>query len=146
MRLLIISSSQRQISDPNTPIPALERYDGFVFRILRRLKREGQFPNDLDVLIVSSKFGLLSLEDKISYPDQLMTFEVARQHRSDYLNKLKSKFGEKKYSEIFVNLGAIYAQSIRGFNQFTDARVIYASGGLGKRAKQIRQWILSTPT
>lgn len=99
-------------------------------------------PKDLEILIVSARFGLIGLEEKIPYVDQIMTFENAQKLRKGFLGKLKAKFDHRKYSEIFVNLGAVYAESIKGFENFVDAKVTYASGTLGKRVKQMTQWIL----
>lgn len=141
MRLLIISSSEKQKGDPVSPVPAIERYDGLIFQVIKKLNREEHFPKDIEVLIVFSKYGLLGPEDKIPYPDELMTFKAAKQHRSNFLQKLKSELQQKKYSENFVNLGSIYLKSIEGFEEFTNAKVVYASGRLGQRAKQTRQWI-----
>lgn len=127
---------------PSTPIPALERYHGIAIGVIRKLKEQGKLPKDLEILIVSAEFGLIDPEEEIPYVDQIMTNESAKELQESFLEKLKSKFGRVKYSEIFVNLGAMYAQSIKGFEKIVDAQVTYASGTLGKRAKQMKQWIL----
>ena len=46
--LLIVTCSQRKRSDPEL-LPALERYDGIFFRIIRKARREGNWPDNLDV-------------------------------------------------------------------------------------------------
>jgi len=128
--------------EPATPIPALERYHGIACGVIKKLVKQRELPKDLEVLIVSSKFGLIHPEEKIAYVDEIMTYESAEKLRKGFLDKLKAKFNRAKYSEIFVNLGAVYAKSIEGFEEFVDAKVSYASGTLGKRAKQMKQWIL----
>lgn len=42
MRLLIISSSKTQAKEPPTPMPALERYRGFAFKVIKKLRKEGK--------------------------------------------------------------------------------------------------------
>jgi cytoplasmic iron level regulating protein YaaA (DUF328/UPF0246 family) len=63
-RLLILACSARKRLD-RSALPAIERYDGVNFRILKKLQREHAFPHDLDVLILSAKYGLLSPETPI---------------------------------------------------------------------------------
>ena len=64
MRIIILSCSNLKISF-STPRPALEVYDGPYFKTIRKLKREGRFPDNVTVLIISAEYGLLRLEDKI---------------------------------------------------------------------------------
>ena len=49
--LLIISCSERKVETPET-LAAIERYDGPVYRTLRKARREGRIPKKLDVLII----------------------------------------------------------------------------------------------
>lgn len=142
MRLLIISSSKAQASVPAIPIEALERYRGLAFGVIRKLRGKGKLPKDLEIMIVSARFGLIGPEEKIPYVDQIMTYKSANELRKGFHEKLKAKFDRVKFSDIFVNLGAVYEKSIEGFEKFVDAKVTYASGTLGKRAKQMKQWIL----
>src|SRR5262245_4306372 len=44
--LLIMACSQRKRSEPNL-LPAIERYDGVHFRVLRKAQREGYWPANL---------------------------------------------------------------------------------------------------
>jgi hypothetical protein len=48
-RLLILACSARKRLDKSA-LPAIERYDSVNFRILKKLQREQNFPNDLNVL------------------------------------------------------------------------------------------------
>lgn len=44
--------------------------------------------------------------------------------------------------QIFVNLGSAYLKAVQGIEEFTEGKIIYASGRLGERAKQMKEWIL----
>ena len=113
-----------------------------MFRILKKLRREKRLPTDLDIIIISSKFGLLKPEDKIPYLDHAMTFLQARELKNKFLDELGKLLKKKSYSEIFINLGASYLESIRGIEKLTNARVIYAKGRMGEKARHMKNWIL----
>ena len=81
--LLIISCSGRKIKTLGR-MPAIERYDGQSYRIIRKAIREGCFPANLDILIISAKFGLLAWDAKIEDYDQLMSKEQAQKLRPVY--------------------------------------------------------------
>ncbi len=49
-RLLVLACSARKRFEA-CALPAIERYDGVNFRILKKLQREQNFPNDLNELI-----------------------------------------------------------------------------------------------
>jgi hypothetical protein len=57
----------------------MERYDGVHFRVLRKAQREGYWPENLDMLILSAKYGLLDLDTVIEHYDLRMTSEQALQ-------------------------------------------------------------------
>jgi len=60
-RLLILSCSQRKRPDPGL-LPAIERYDGPVFQVVRRYLREQPAGSkQLDVFILSARYGLIPL-------------------------------------------------------------------------------------
>jgi len=44
---------------------------------------------------------------------------------------------------MFVNLGTIYAESIRGLSELTRTKLIYAHGRLGEGAHQMKIWIVT---
>ena len=69
--LLIISCSSRKINTLGS-MPAFERYDGQSYRIICKAIREGCFPTNLDILIISAKFGLLRWDEEIEDYDQLI--------------------------------------------------------------------------
>ncbi|PIO47426.1 MAG: hypothetical protein CMR00_10540 [[Chlorobium] sp. 445] len=54
-------------------LSAWKRYDGINFRVLKKLERKHAFPKNLDVLILSAKYGLVHPRTLIEYYDQKMT-------------------------------------------------------------------------
>jgi hypothetical protein len=55
--LLIVSCSQRKRPDPGL-LPALDRYDGGHFRILREAQREGYWPETMELLEQRSEMAV----------------------------------------------------------------------------------------
>lgn len=84
--MLILACSQRKRPDEEL-LPAVERYDGPAFRILRRFLRErpSQAP---DVLILSAEHGLIPHDLPIALYDRKMTPARARELRPLVLAKL----------------------------------------------------------
>ena len=84
--LLIISCSQRKIQTDKA-LPAIERYDGPTYRCLRKF-REAQtdkaFPNNLRILIISAKYGLIMPETEVRNYDMKMTAARAKKWHLTY--------------------------------------------------------------
>ena len=140
--LLIVGCSQRKRPDPGL-LPAIERYDGVNFRVLRKAQREGYWPKNLEVLIVSAKYGLISAESLIENYDQKMTRARALALRSEVGADLDFYFQKKLYSEVFVNLGKLYMITLalsKGLATL-DGRVRYATGGIGGKMSQMKKWL-----
>lgn len=149
-KLLIITESYRRKKLPKGLIPAIERYDGVFFRVLKSLERRNKLKN-VDILIVSATFGLLYPESKVPYyephrgafgslPRERISFEF----KKDVLSKLQKQLRQKEYLEIYVNVGKQYRELIEGFEKITDANIIYAEGpGIGPKAAHMKKWILS---
>ena len=141
--LLIVACSQRKRSDPGL-LPAIERYDGVHFRVLRKAQREGYWPTNLDVLIVSAKYGLLELKTAIEPYDLRMTLKQAMQIRPLVLPILAERIKSMTYAEVFLNVGKTYRVSLEGWNVglSSDTTIVYANGGIGQRARQMRNWLI----
>jgi hypothetical protein len=145
--LLIVTCSQRKRSNSEL-LPVLERYDGTFFRILRKARREGYWPDNLDVLIISAKYGLLELNTVIEKYDLRMTMVQAKQLKPVVAPLLNKRVTVLTYTEIFLNVGKTYYEAIEGWNTALphDTTVIYASGGIGQRAQQMRHWLIEKTT
>ena len=146
-KLVILTTSVRLDEETKEPIPALERYNGVYFRVLKKYLREGRF-RDTDILIVSEKYGLIWSDDKIPLYEihgkmgSLTLDEKAIEKlRQENLKKLEKILD--RYSEIYVNVGKEYMKLIKGFEKLASGRIIHAKGSLGAKATHMKQWILS---
>ena len=100
--LLIVACSQRKRVTPEV-LPALERYDGMYFRVLRKARRESYWPEKLDVLIVSAKYGLVAGDTPVAHYDVCMTREQATYLRPLVVAMLAERIASRTYTEIFLN-------------------------------------------
>ncbi len=155
-RLLIQSCSAQKRHDTGL-LPALERYDGPAFRLLRKAKAAGLM-TDVYLLIVSAEHGLIDEDRRIADYDRRMTveraIELAPQVSSDLLRWLQSdwKNAEPRCNDVFINLGAGYVpvlagvagQGFPGVGAWCDAHAIrfaFARGSIGDRLHQLKCWL-----
>lgn len=137
--LLLISCSQRKLDTPE-PIYAMYRYDGPTYQTLRKLRREGHFPLDLDVLIISARYGPLGLREPILHYDKKMTAKRADALRPFVQAHLKTIIEIQQYQQVFINLGKTYRRTLDGFHWGTTS-TIEASGGIGLKTQQMKAWL-----
>ena len=75
-RLLILSCSQRKRPDPGL-LPAIERYDGPAFRVLRKYRRSKDARLPL-TLVLSARYGLIQADQLLPGYDQVMNRRAAQ--------------------------------------------------------------------
>jgi len=82
--LLINSCSDKKNTHPGL-LPAIDRYTGAWYGVINKLKREGRFPDNLDILIISAKYGLIDSDKKIENYDRKMDSSRARERRDSVI-------------------------------------------------------------
>lgn len=139
-RAVLLACSQRKRSEAK-PLRALERYDGPLFRVLRKYAAAGaSIPT---TWILSAKYGLISGDDLVSFYDQRMTRERAERLRATITQALVEQFHDRRPDALFVAIGRDYAPAL------TDAwtvveqgtEVMRASGSIGGMSAQLRDWL-----
>src|SRR5205809_655479 len=76
-RLLVLSCSLKKRADPGV-LPAIERYDGPCFRVLRRYLR-GSPAAVPEVRLLSAEYGLLRPDELLPVYDRRMTASRSRE-------------------------------------------------------------------
>ncbi len=141
--LLIIACSQRKVSDAGL-LPAIARYDGGHFRVLRKAHRGNYLPENLDVLILSAKYGLIEPATPIDNYEQRMNHKRARELKAQVMQSLKAYARKITYSEVYVDLGQDYHLAVEGIEElFKGSQVIYADGRIGERLKRLKNWLVT---
>lgn len=139
--LLIISCSCRKMKTPGS-MPAFERYDGQFYRIIRKAIREDCFPANLDILIISAKFGLIAWDAEIEDYNQFMSKEQAHKLRPSIQENLESFLDGRDYEKLFINMGSTYRETLEGFEwkkHFSEK--IEAKGRIGEKSSQLKSWV-----
>jgi hypothetical protein len=143
--IMIISCSSSKNSS-NGEMQAIERYEGTTYKIIKKARNEGYWPQDTHIFIVSAKYGLISEQSLIEPYDQKMTKERAIELRSKVSAALDLVLRQTDYKEIFVNMGKIYMLSTQSSSEMERARrtgiLKEAYGGIGMRLGQTKAWIV----
>ena len=138
--LLIIGCSQKKNSSLSA-MKALDRYDGVNFRVLKKFRRERTLPHDLDIVIISAKYGFLNADDYTEDYNMRMTPQRALILHDRIIGELNQLLREKAYEEIFINLGKDYLPAIEGLDSIVTCPVTYAEGRIGEKMSAMKRWI-----
>ncbi|WP_421077643.1 peroxide stress protein YaaA [Methanothermococcus sp. Ax23] len=140
--LLILSCSKTKKNIDRAP--AIELYDGMYYRVLRKNFNLKDNKN-LDILILSAKYGLIDSNEIIDYYDQLMTSKRAEELKDSVKSKLKEVLKNNNYDEIFITMGATYEKAFdsecRELLQKYNTHWI--EGMIGERLQQLKKWLIS---
>lgn len=140
-RLLLIACCERKTPSLGL-LPAIERYDGPTFRVLRNYLRAD--PRHVPgILILSAKFGLIGASELIPDYDCRLTPSGVKRLRPVVLAKLRKELRSSPVNAVGLCLGRDYGQVIKGFEVDLPegASIEYIGGGLGRRLTQLRDWL-----
>lgn len=144
-RLLVLGCSQRKRTDAGL-LPAVDRYDGPAFRVLRRYRAE-RADAGLAAVVLSAEFGLIPIDEPIPNYDRRMTSSRAVEiapvvneslaglprklcldpDRSAYLAVLG-----RQYLDVLAACRCPLAETLLGRN---------ADGGIGAKSAVLAQWL-----
>ncbi len=142
MRLLILKCSARKRGGEQ-PIPALERYDGPLWQVLRAYLREQPlFGAGLDVYVLSAAFGLIPASQPIPWYDQTMAPERADELRPEVLRRFAALM-EMGYDQLCLGLSQRYLRAIAGWEAHVPPQVAVTltDGPMGTKLGQLRAWL-----
>ena len=141
-RLLILSCSQRKHAS-HKPLPAIDRYNGPLFFVLRRFLRECPCQAKLlDVYILSAKYGLIPADFPTALYDRKMTPARAVELYSQ-VNIAFSDILCDNYTSICFALGKTYLKVFEGTQDLVliHTESIFAYGPIGKKQAQLKKWL-----
>lgn len=145
-RCLILGCTQAK-RDDERPLPALERYDGPVFRVVRRFLRDAAPPlRDVNVYVLSARYGLISANQRIADYDRRMTPARAAELRPGVLSRLREILSDE-YDEVFLSLSQAYMQALNGFEALVPVRtqVTISQTTMGRRLAELKRWLYRLP-
>jgi hypothetical protein len=132
--LLILGCSATKRTDAAL-IPAIDRYDGPLYRVLRGWMRETPDHEErLLVMILSAEYGFIRATDAIPNYDRRMTLERAAE--------LQPVTGRVRwpgpYTSVYISLGATYRLALPTPLPWPAQ---FAQGGIGTRLAGLKAWL-----
>ena len=148
-RLLLLACSKRKRPGA-TPIPAIERYDGPAFRLVRRyLAANSPHPHhQTDISILSARFGLIPATHPIPEYDERMTTQRATELKPLIGAELSRTLGALHYSHILLCMGRAYLEAIDevSLNLANTVALTAATGSLGRQLVGLHGWLYGADT
>ena len=142
MQTLLVQSCSATKNEVSEPVPALELYDGYFFKIIKKAIREGVFRPDIDMRILSAKYGIVDPDEPIEYYDQRMTADRAEELRPTVTETLCRIVSENDYERVVVNTGEVYSRALDEFQQQSDISVETIDGdGIGTKGKLLKKYV-----
>ncbi len=129
-------------------LPALDRYDGPTFKVVRKFLREYQDQSmHLDIYILSAEFGLISAAIEIPEYDRRMTSARSQELQPSVITNLQLILTTKTYGELFICVGQDYLKALCGYETLTSFNLVTqtSKGGLGKRLSELHDWLYGKP-
>jgi len=141
-RLLIIGCSDKKNSIQGFS-PAHSLYNGPNYLSLKKMIRENRLPSDVQIIIISAKYGMIFWDELIEYYDQKMTLQRANELKTGLKRKMETYLKDKEFEECFINLGKTYQTSIESVKFPPHLKKTVAKGKIGEKRSQMLNWLLS---
>lgn len=141
-RLLILFCSQRKQPSQES-LPAINRYNGPLFFVLRRFLREcPRQARQLDVYILSAAYGLIPGD----FPTPLYNHKMNTSRVFELQSQVSTTFSDilqDNYASICFVLGKTYMKAFEGLQHLIPALTesIVAYGPIGKKQTQLKKWL-----
>lgn len=138
MRRLVVlgcSATKRQVGGK---MPALDLYDGPMYRVVRSFLRDYRWPSDLSVAVLSAEHGLMGSMTPIGQYDRRMTKERAAQLAVSVRETLQR--WQPQHGSVELVLGQDYLGAIKlGAEQLWTAKraVTVAEGPIGRKLEYL---------
>ncbi len=141
--LVILGCSQRKRRTSRL-VPAIDRYDGPVFRVLRKHAREAP-ESSADACILSGRFGLIPGTFPIPRYDRRVAHANHTALRKRVEKQLKRTLDDIQPERLFVSVGCQYWPLLEEplAREVAPERLVVATGGIGGRASQLAHWLRS---
>ena len=135
-QLLVLGCSQTKREVPGL-MPAIDRYDGSSYRVLRNYLREREWPSNLLVAILSAKYGLVGGFTGIEDYDERMTPLRASEMAPQCLQTLN--IWAQDHASMHFSLGKDYLPAIApAIEQHLKVKTKIFEGPIGMKLSQIK--------
>jgi len=100
-------------------------------------------PADVDVVIVSAEHGLISCDERIAPYDRRLDRRREGELVPQVMRQMEAWVGGRTYGEVLVVAGADYVRVVSPALRLAGLRWRAASGGIGSKMREMREWLLS---
>ena len=139
-KLLILGCSETKRS-ADGPLPALDRYDGPAYRVVRKFLRERRWPTDLSVAVLSAEHGLFGIFKNIEDYSRRMDSETARMQAPGCTRILESWI--EHHQSYHISLGQQYLPALKPAIDKLALKPNLFEGAIGHKLRQVK-YLLST--
>lgn len=136
-RLLVLGCSQTK-RDTAGAIPAITRYDGPLFRVLRAFLRDYLWPTRLSVAVLSAEHGLIGALSGIADYNHRLTPERAHKIRPEVTHGLCRLLPEHEAADLFMGRGYLEAIDFGSLGR-RARKITFIEGGIGYKLRQLRE-------
>jgi hypothetical protein len=139
--LLILACSATKRHDAGL-LPAIDRYDGPAYRVLRKALRERPgLAERLTIRILSAEYGLIRSDQPILDYDRKMSKIRARELRFGLGVAVQVTLIGCQWRSLHINVGATYWDAMPHDGYPEGAPLVLGHGGIGERLGQLKAWL-----
>ncbi len=142
-RLLVLGCADRKRESEGL-LPALDRYDGPAYRVLRKFLREYQWPEDVSIAVLSAEYGLIGILKEIQHYDRRMDLATARA-KAPECSALLTEWATSHRS-VHLSLGVQYLTALQPALEVLNHRPEVFNGGIGEKLQSIKTFLAHTPS
>lgn len=140
-QLLVLGCSQAKRTCAGF-LPAIDRYDGSPYRVLRNFLRDYQWPSNVSIGVLSAKHGLFGVLKGIEYYDTRMDRFAATAKAEECSTTLKEWASD--HNDIHLSLGRDYLPAVQPALDVLGSKAKVYSGPIGMKLHQIKAFLDST--
>jgi hypothetical protein len=141
MSTLLVQGCSKSKNRTAEPVPALELYSGFFFKIIKKSIRGGEMNDDIDICILSAEHGLVDVETPIETYDRRMDRQRARELAPEVSNDL-DRWVDGQYDRVVLNLGRTYRRTLDEFTPNSEVSLCHIDGeGIGEKGHALKRFL-----
>lgn len=140
-QLLVLGCSQTKRKCDGL-LPAIDRYDGSPYRVLRTFLRDYQWPTNVSIGILSAKYGLFGGLKGIEYYDARMDRVAVAAKAPECCATLKEWAVD--HNTIHLSLGKDYLPAVQPALDALGSKAKVHGGPIGMKLHQIKTFLEST--
>ena len=140
-KLLILGCADRKRSSAGL-LPALDRYDGPAYRVVRKFLRDYQWPEDVSIAVLSAEYGLFGVLKGIRHYDKRMDRVTAKASASECSTVLGR--WATSHQSVHVSLGKDYMPAVQPGLETLAIEPQVFHGGIGQKLNQIKTFLTNT--